>query len=149
LTVNGLGVWNFGLFSLANGLPEDVVQGRETMWTDRFIDQFEFAKGAVTPDEVNVFANYLQDCSHLAASFAWFRVFPQDIQDDAVDQRTKLTMPVLAIGAQHSLGDFVPQQARDYATNTTGIVVQNSGHWIYEEQPAEMTGILLDFLGKS
>jgi pimeloyl-ACP methyl ester carboxylesterase len=54
LTANGPGVWNFGLFSLTNGLPEDIVRGRETMWTDRFIDQFEFVKGAVTPDDVKV-----------------------------------------------------------------------------------------------
>jgi pimeloyl-ACP methyl ester carboxylesterase len=37
-----------------------------------------------------------------------------------------------------------------YATNVTGVVVPDSGHWIYEEHPAEMTQILLDFLkGKS
>jgi pimeloyl-ACP methyl ester carboxylesterase len=101
-------VWNFGLFSLTNGLPEDIVSGRETMWTDRFTDQFEFVKGAVTPDEVK-FPDYLQDRPHLEASFDWFRTFPQYIKDNAADQRTKLTMPVLAIGAQHSLGDFVPR----------------------------------------
>ena len=149
LTANGPGVWNFGLFSLTNGLPEDVVRGRETMWTDRFIDQFEFVKGAVTPDAVQVFATYLQDPAHLEASFDWFRAFPQDIQDDAANQRSKLTMPVLAIGAQYSLGESVPQQARNYATNVTGMVIQNSGHWIYEEKPAETTQILLDFLQRS
>jgi pimeloyl-ACP methyl ester carboxylesterase len=149
LTPNGPGVWNFGFFSLTNGLPEAVVRGRETIWTDRFIDQFEFVKGAVTPDEVHVFAHYLQDRPHLEASFDWFRTFPRDIKDDAADQRTKLTMPVLAIGAQHSLGGFVPQQARNYATNVTGMVIQESGHWIYEEHPAEMTRILLDFLRTS
>ena len=149
LTANGPGVWNFGLFSLTNGLPEDIVSGREALWTDRFIDQFEFVKGAVTPDEVKVYAGYLQDRPHLEASFDWFRTFPQDIKDTAVNQQTKLTMPVLAIGAQHSLGDFVPQQVDNYATNVTGMVIQYSGHWIYEEQPAEMTQVLLDFLQKS
>jgi pimeloyl-ACP methyl ester carboxylesterase len=29
------------------------------------------------------------------------------------------------------------------------MVIQNSGHWIYEEKPAETTQILLDFLQKS
>jgi hypothetical protein len=46
-------------------------------------------------------------------------------------------MPVLHGGAQYSLGDFVPTQVRNYATNVTGMVIMNSGHWIYEEHPAE------------
>jgi pimeloyl-ACP methyl ester carboxylesterase len=53
---------------------------------------------------------------------------------------------VLAIGAAGSLGDFVPTQVREYATNVTGVVIANSGHWIFEEQPAELTQRVLQFL---
>ncbi|MFD0262507.1 alpha/beta fold hydrolase [Kitasatospora indigofera] len=147
LTADGPGAWNFGFFSLANGLPEGVVAGREQAWVGRFIDSLEVRKGAVTPDDVAVFAGALKDPAHLAASFKWFRAFPQDIKDNAVNQRTKLAMPVLAIGAEGSLGRVVPDQARQYATDVTCVVVPDSGHWIYEERPAELTGILLDFLG--
>lgn len=146
LTASGPGLWNFGFFNVTNGLPEDVVRGRETMWVGRFIDQFELVKGAVTPDDVRTYASFLRDPAHLEASFDWFRTFPQDIKDDAIDQRTKLTMPVLAIGADHSLGASEASQVRHYATNVTGMVIQNSGHWIYEEHPAEMAQILLNFL---
>jgi pimeloyl-ACP methyl ester carboxylesterase len=73
-------------------------------------------------------------------------VFPQYIKDNAVDQRTKLTMPVLAVGTDHSLGAAEASQMRQYATNVTGMVIKNSGRWIYEEHPAEMTQILLNFL---
>jgi pimeloyl-ACP methyl ester carboxylesterase len=58
-------------------------------------------------------------------------------------------MPVLAVGARYSLGDFVPTQVRMYATNVTGMVIKDFGHWIYEEHPAEMTQVLLSFLQKS
>jgi pimeloyl-ACP methyl ester carboxylesterase len=73
-------------------------------------------------------------------------VFPQGIKDDAVDQRTKLTMPVLDVGADPSLGAAEASQVRQYATNIPGMVIKNSGHWICEERPAEMTQILLNFL---
>jgi pimeloyl-ACP methyl ester carboxylesterase len=33
-----------------------------------------------------------------------------------------------------------------YATHVTGMVIKNSGHWIYEEHPAQMTQSLLNFL---
>jgi pimeloyl-ACP methyl ester carboxylesterase len=147
LTADGPGAWNFGFFSLANGLPEGVVAGREEAWVRGFIDSLEVRKGAVTPEDVAVFAGALKDPAHLAASFKWFRAFPQDIEDNAAGKEAKLAMPVLAIGASGSLGEFVPDQVRQYATNVTGVVVPDSGHWIYEERPAELTAILLGFLG--
>ncbi|MEW1779669.1 alpha/beta hydrolase [Streptomyces sp. NPDC086777] len=146
LTADGPGAWHFGFFALGNGLPEDLIQGREEVWTDRFIDDLEVRKGAVTPDDVAVFAGHLKDPAHLAASLAWFRTLPQDIENDAVNQKKKLTMPVLAVGAEGSLGDSVPKQVKKYATHVTGVVVPGSGHWLYEERPAEMTRILLTFL---
>ncbi|WP_020549737.1 alpha/beta fold hydrolase [Embleya scabrispora] len=146
LTADGPGVWNFGFFSVANGLPEAMIRGRERTWTDRFIDQLEFRKGSVTAHEVAVFARYLKDRDRLNGSLAWFRAFPQDIADNAAYVKTPLTMPVLAIGADHSLDDTLEKQAIRYATNVTGKVIGDSGHWIYEEHPAELTGILLAFL---
>jgi len=68
------------------------------------------------------------------------------VKNDAVDQKTKLTMPVMAIGASNSLGRSVPNQVRQYATHVTSIVFPDSGHWIYEEHPAESTQLLLRFL---
>jgi pimeloyl-ACP methyl ester carboxylesterase len=68
------------------------------------------------------------------------------MDDNAVYQNTKLAMPVLAIGAAGSLGDFVAANAREYASDVTRIVVPNSGHWIYEEHPSELTQMLVDFL---
>ncbi|MEU8056064.1 alpha/beta fold hydrolase [Microbispora bryophytorum] len=145
LTADGPGPWHFGFFALANGLPEDLVSGRETLWTGKFIEDLEVKRGAVTPDEVSVFAGYLRDRAHLKASFAWFRTLPQDMADNAVYRKHKLTMPVLAIGASGSLGSSVQKQVKRYAKNVTGVVVPDSGHWIYEEHPDEMTQRLLTF----
>ncbi|MEY9857035.1 pimeloyl-ACP methyl ester carboxylesterase [Catenulispora sp. GAS73] len=148
LTADGPGAWHFGFFALTNGLPEELISGREELWTGKFIDDLEVVKSAVTPNDIAVFAGYLKDPAHLEASFQWFRTLPQDMVNDAVYQKTKLAMPVLAIGASGSLGSFVPDQVRKYAKHVTGVVVPDSGHWMYEEHPAEMAHILLDFLGR-
>jgi pimeloyl-ACP methyl ester carboxylesterase len=146
LTPHGPGVWNFGFFSLTNGLPEQLIRGRESLWVDRFTDSIEVQKDGVGADDVREFASYLRDPDHLRASFDYFRAFPQDVADNAVNITTKLTMPVLALGARYSLADLVATQVRRYATNVTGAVVEDSGHWIYEERPACTTALLLDFL---
>jgi pimeloyl-ACP methyl ester carboxylesterase len=146
LTADGPGVWNFGFFSLTNGLPERMVRGREEEWIGGFIDSIEGRKGSVTPEDVAVYAANLREPRHLEASFDWFRAFPRDIEDNARYRRTKLTMPVLAIGASGSLKTAVGDQAKKYARNVTTVVIPDSGHWIYEEYPDETTDLLLRFL---
>ncbi|KUL41568.1 alpha/beta fold hydrolase [Actinoplanes awajinensis] len=146
LTKDGPGAWHFGFFALTNGMPEQLIQGREQLWTDKFIDNLEVKKGSVTPAEVAVFARHLSEPGHLAANLAWFRTFPQDMTDNARNQKIKLTMPVLAIGASGSLGPLVGEKAKEYARHVTPVTVADSGHWIYEEHPAEMTSLLLTFL---
>jgi pimeloyl-ACP methyl ester carboxylesterase len=146
LTEAGPGPWHFGFFTQTNGMPEQLIDGREELWVDKFIDSLEVQKNGVGPAQVKEFAKYLRDDAHLKANLEWFRAFPTDIADNAVYREKKLTMPVLAIGADHSLGDFLPTQVRGYATNVTGAVIADSGHWIYEEHPAELTRMLLTFL---
>ncbi|MFE9605828.1 alpha/beta fold hydrolase [Streptomyces hokutonensis] len=146
LTAQGPGAWHFGFFSLRTGLPESLIRGRELTWTTGFMRGIAVHKDALTPEDLRVFASYLRDYAHLEASFAWFRTFPQDIADNARFQKKPLTMPVLAIGASGSLGSSVAEQVRHYATHVTPAVVADSGHWIYEEHPKEMTDMLLRFL---
>jgi pimeloyl-ACP methyl ester carboxylesterase len=146
LTAQGPGFWNFGYFNVTNGLPEAMIKGKEATWVDGFTDSLMVQKGSIDANAINEFADPLKDPAHLKASFEWFRAFPKDVKDDAKYKKTKLTMPVLAIGAQSSLGESVPTQVRKYAKHVKGLVIPDSGHWIYEEHTAEMQGVLLKFL---
>jgi pimeloyl-ACP methyl ester carboxylesterase len=146
LTPKGPGFWNFGFFSLLNGLPEQIVDGREVLWVDRFTDSMEVQKTGIGDDDVHEYARYLQDDAHRRASFEYFRALPQDVADNTEYGKTKLAMPVLALGARASLAEAVPTQVAQYATTVSGGVVEDSGHWIFEEQPAELTARLLQFL---
>ncbi|MEU3452548.1 alpha/beta hydrolase [Micromonospora sp. NPDC006766] len=146
LTAAGPAVWNFGFFNVPNGLPEQLVAGREALWIDRFTDSIMVKKGSLGPDDIEEYAGHLRDEAHLRASFGYFRAFGQDITDNAAYRATKLPMPVLAIGAQASLGGQVAEQAHRYADTVTGEVVEDCGHWLFEERPAELTALLLPFL---
>ncbi|RKR86612.1 pimeloyl-ACP methyl ester carboxylesterase [Micromonospora pisi] len=146
LTPNGPAAWNYGFFSLRNGLPEQIVNGREALWVERFTDSMRVQENGIGDDDVDEYARYLQDDAHLRASFEYFRALPQDIADNAEYGKTKLDMPVLALGARASLAEAVTTQATQYATTVSGGVIENSGHWIFEEQPAELTTRLLQFL---
>ncbi|MEV4654872.1 alpha/beta hydrolase [Micromonospora sp. NPDC049301] len=146
LTPAGPGVWNFGFFSLRNGLPEQMVSGREALWVDRFTDALMVRKGSIATPDVEEYASHLRDPAHLRASFGYFRAFAQDIADNTAYRATKLRMPVLAIGSRASLGEKVAEQASRYADTVRGEVVDDCGHWLYEERPEEMLALLGDFL---
>jgi pimeloyl-ACP methyl ester carboxylesterase len=54
--------------------------------------------------------------------------------------KTKLTIPVLALGAGYGFGGNITMPTVIYgmkilAQNATGIIVPDSGHWILEERP--------------
>jgi pimeloyl-ACP methyl ester carboxylesterase len=78
--------------------------------------------------------------------------FPQDAIQNQNYSKTKLTMPVLAVGGGNSAvgGPNVAMSSVVYgmkilAQNVQGIIVPNSGHWIAEEQPVFLVKLLNHF----
>ena len=80
------------------------------------------------------------------AGWAYFVSFQQAAKDFAQLSQTRLTMPVLTIGGEKSLGEALGQQTKLVATNATVVVLKNSGHWVMEERPKETTDALVKFL---
>ena len=147
VTPHGPGLWWFGLFAEKDGLAEQLMTGKEHQFVTGFMPTFEVVKGALTACDLDIYAHFLAQPGHLRASIEWFATLPKDVKNDAVYQKTKLKMPVLAIGASANLGSREATWVRKYAINVTGVVIPDSGHWLYQEHPAELTSILLQFLG--
>ncbi len=149
-TPQGAGpVWHFGFFN-SRAIPEDLIAGRERIWLAWFYrdhaDPANF-RAAFPPTAIDEYARHYAVPASLHASFEYYRAMNMDVAQNAAYARTKLPMPLLALGADHSFGDAVARQARAYATDVQGGVVTNSGHWIPEEQPADLARRLLAFLG--
>jgi pimeloyl-ACP methyl ester carboxylesterase len=83
------------------------------------------------------------------SAFNQFAGFAQDAVDNkAFAAKGKLTMPVLAIGADKSFGTGMADDLRFVATDVTSAVIANSGHWLMEEQPAATIAAIRAFLDK-
>jgi pimeloyl-ACP methyl ester carboxylesterase len=72
--------------------------------------------------------------------------WPQLAKDFAQLSQTKLTMPVLSIGGEKSLGNELAAQMKLVATDVKVIVLKDTGHWIMEERPKETIDALVTFL---
>jgi len=81
-------------------------------------------------------------------AFEQFGAFTQDASDNKqlLAKGGKLSMPILAIGAEKSFNTAMADDIRFVATNVTGAVIPNSGHWLMEEQPAATVAAILGFL---
>ena len=65
------------------------------------------------------------------SAFAQFLAIAQkDEADNLKAMETKLTMPVLAIGAEKAFGANVAVIMRNAATNVQEVIVPNAGHWL-------------------
>ena len=141
---NNPGLWHFRFHGPT---PEALVKGRERMYFDYYWNDFAADKNHSLPeaDRAAYAAAYARP-GRMKAGWAYFDSFPQTAKDFAEWSRTKLTMPVLSIGGEKSLGEVLAQQMKLVATEVRVVVLKNAGHWISEEQPKETTDALVKFL---
>ena len=141
---NNPGIWHFRF----NGpTPEALVQGRERTYFDYFWNDFAADKNHSIPEaDRKAYAAAYARPGRMHAGWAYFVSFLQAAKDFAQLSQTKLTMPVLAIGGEKSLGEALGQQVKLVATDATVVVLKNTGHWVLEENPKETTEALEKFL---
>jgi pimeloyl-ACP methyl ester carboxylesterase len=122
------------------------VDGRERIYLDRIWN--DFSGDPTKPDEdtrAHWAVQYAQPGA-MRAGFAQFTAFSQDVKDNEIFQRTKLTMPVLTIGGEKSFGGTQAAVMRNVALDVTEAVVSGSGHWLMEENPNATVTLIRDFL---
>ena len=137
-------IWHFRF----NGpTPEALVQGRERIYFDYFWNDFAADKDHSIPEPARqAYAAAYARPGRMHAGWAYFVSFLQAARDFAQLSQSKLTMPVLSIGGEKSLGEALGQQVKLVATDATVIVLKNTGHWILEENPRETLAALEKFL---
>ena len=127
--------------------PETLVKGRENAYFAYFWDDLAANKNYSVPEsDRQAYVAAYSKPGRMRAAWAYFAAFPQTARDFAELSRTRLTMPVLSLGGDKSLGAPLGQQVKLIATNVQVVVISNAGHWILEEQPKETMDALLKFL---
>ena len=151
----GIGNWDNQLknpktwhFNFRGPDVERLVAGRERILLDRFYNEL-----SATPARIDE-----QTRQHYAALYArpgaihnafggQFAAFAQDaIDNQGLVAKGKLTIPVLAIGGDHSYGAHLATEIGFAAANVRSAAITNSGHWIMEEQPEQALALILPFL---
>jgi pimeloyl-ACP methyl ester carboxylesterase len=133
-------------------VPEALVQGKEMIYLSWFFHNLAYNPSVITQADINEYVSHYSAPGGMRAGFEHYRAFPQDAIENQNYSKTKLPMPVLALGGGYipTLGGNITMPTVIYgmkilAQNVTGITVPNSGHFIPEEQPVFVVKLLNNF----
>ena len=141
---NNPNIWHFRF----NGeYPEKLVQGRERTYFEYFWNVLAADRTISIPEsDRKAYTEAYSRPGRMHTGWAYFASWPQLAKDFGQLAQTKLTMPVLSIGGEKSLGNELAVQMKLVATDVTVVVLKDTGHWISEERPKETTDALMNFL---
>jgi pimeloyl-ACP methyl ester carboxylesterase len=139
--LNGFGLenayglsWHFMFNMTAAPVPEQIINDRSHVavylhWL------FSSARhsGAIAQ---SAFIAAYSPAAHRSAGFDYYRAYPANATENKRLAEQKLTIPVLAMGAQYVFGPAVGQSFGAVATDVRTVIAPDSGHWIPEENPA-------------
>lgn len=137
-------IWHFG-FHQQPDIPEMLVSGREYAYISDFYKDRLYIPGAVTDDDLAVYARAYASPGGLRAGFDLYRAFPDDERRFKEFMVEKLPMPVLALAGEMSGASTVFEMAQGLAENVRGGVVPAAGHWVPEENPKYLVEQFLNF----
>jgi len=141
---NNPGIWHFRF----NGpTPEALVRGRERIYFEHYWNDFAADKThSISEADRVLYTDAYARPGRMRASWSYFVSFPQAAKDFEELAKTKLTMPVLAIGGEKANGTALGNQMKLVAPDATMVVLKNTGHWVLEENPKGTIDALMKFL---
>ena len=132
-----------------NHLPtmnDQLINGREDIY---FGFEFDIQAGTskLPGDLIRYYIDILTSRRDaLRGSLGWYRALDATIAQNEQRVMHKLTLPVLAIGGEQSLGTRPAEAMMNAAENVQGLVIPGCGHWVMEQAPEAMLAALTAFL---
>ncbi|QKZ16118.1 alpha/beta fold hydrolase [Streptomyces chartreusis] len=126
--------WHFS-FNQQHPLAEELVTGHVGTFLTHFFQSMKTGFGdPVSEHELAEFVRVFSRPQVLHAGFELYRVWPQDEAENAVFQKTPLTIPVHLL-SQAGLTPLALPTFQDAAPKATGSDVPGAGHFLVHEAP--------------
>jgi pimeloyl-ACP methyl ester carboxylesterase len=130
-------------FNQVKDLPELLLEGRFHIVQNWVFDKMLVENMSINDFDRKVYAKSYETKDAIRASNSWYQAFPEDIQD--IKKMKIIEAPSLGLGSSAGLAMLKTSLPR-YIRNLQLREIKNSGHFIQDEQPDEVTSSILDFL---
>jgi len=137
--------WHLGLFTVPDA-AEMAFRGRERELLGWFFWHLSANHEAVRHEHFERYVRALQRPGALRAGIEWYAAVWRDREHNLALAKTPLTMPVLAVGGEHSAGPWVAELFRPVAPQVQPAVIEGAGHWLGDENPAALAAVLDAFM---
>ncbi len=142
------GIWHIQFHNVRD-LPEALVAGRERIYLSWFYRTAAYNPAAIAEVDIDEYVRCYSEPGALRAGFEYYRAIFDDAEHNRENARTKLKMPVLALGGDRGFGETALRSMQQLAENVRGGVVERCGHWIPEERPAYLIEQMLAFFAET
>jgi pimeloyl-ACP methyl ester carboxylesterase len=124
------------ILPLAPDVPERLVVGHERAFLRWF---FEIASPCFIPPEcVDEYLRSFSGREGVLGAMGVYRAAFKTIGQTEALRKSKVTVPVIALGGANAQGDKVREMVLMVAVNVTGHVIPDCGHFLPEECPEEI-----------
>ncbi|MGI4865974.1 MAG: alpha/beta fold hydrolase [Janthinobacterium lividum] len=130
-------------FNQVKGLPEQLLAGRFQYLLDYLFHYVMLDERRMTAFDRAVYAAVYNEPENIRAATAWYQAIDQDIAD--ANTYARLPMPVLGIGSKVSYS-YLQMSLPYMAENVQVVGILDSGHYLFEEKPAQVLDAVLAFL---
>jgi microsomal epoxide hydrolase len=138
--------WHFA-FNYLPELPEMLITGREReflswLYRSKSVDWTKAFDQAAIDEYTRIYAAP----GSWSNGLRYYRDIFASIAQNQQTAKTKLPMPVLAIGGEIGIGAAMRQSLDGLAENLQGAVIPKCGHYVPEEAPGELLDLISPFL---
>lgn len=137
-------LWHINFYNVPD-FPEMLISGREREYFTYFIKHECHDPTAISEDNLNEYIRCYSSPGGLRCTFEIYRATLQSGKQNRESAKTKLRMPVLAVGSQYFIGEDNERQMREVAEDVTGTILP-WGHQLAEECPDDLVKEYLKFL---
>lgn len=139
-------IWQF-YFHAIDEIPELLTEGKEKEYLSWYFTKKTFIKSAISEIDIETYYLAYKGKEKMSNGFDYYRAFCESAKQNTT-VKTKLNIPVLAIGGEYAVADQVGIAMNKIAENIETKVIENCGHYIPEEQPKELINNIVKFIGR-
>lgn len=138
-------VWHF-YFNYLPELPELLITGREReflQWS--FREKSHDWKSTFSEDTIDLYAQAYARPGRWSSAMGYYRHIFESAAQNQETSRSRLALPVLAVGGASALGSAVKSAAETVASNVRSCIIPECGHFVCEEKPNDLLREFLAF----
>jgi pimeloyl-ACP methyl ester carboxylesterase len=126
--------WHLGMHASMD-VARFLIEGREEAYLRHFFRDFAYNPDAISEEDVQAYAMQMKQPGNLRASLNHYGFIPEKSKQLAEFAKQQLSIPMLAWAGRRSFGDHCLESARSLSPKAQGGVIEECGHWVFEEKP--------------